>query len=293
MRKFKLTIEEKNALPFVLPGVLVTAFLVLYPLIYVFSTSFREGSMGNGGFAGLANYKKLFQSPQFHEAMNNTVIWMLATVFGAFVIGFILALLINKNGIKNKGLWRSLIFIAWIIPGVVKATAWKWLLSVEGGMVNYILERLGAISEPIKWLSSPRFAMVSVILVQIWATAPYVMLMLTAGLQQIPESLYESAGIDGATVWNKLRYITFPMLKDSCFICILMLFVWAINEFSLIFIMTSGGNRTTTLPLLIFNQFKVLNINVASASAVMQLIITIMFAIIYVKAISKEEKNGQ
>lgn len=293
MKKYKLTTDEKNALPFILPGILVTAFLVLYPVIYIFSTSFRKGSMGNGGFAGLANYSKLFHSPQFHQAMNNTIIWFFATVLGAFTIGFMLALLINRKDIKHKGLWRSLIFIAWVIPGVVKATAWKWLLSVEGGMINYMLMKVGMIAEPVKWLSSPGFAMLSVILVQVWATAPYVMLMLTASLQQIDESLYESAGIDGATKLKKLYYITFPMLKDSCFICILMLFVWAINEFSLIFIMTSGGNGTTTLPLLIYNQFKVLNINVASASAVVQLIITIVFAGIYVKTISKEENNGQ
>ena len=133
-----------------------------------------------------------------------------------------------------KGVFRSLIFVAWIIPGVVKATAWKWLFTTNGGMVNHILLSLGIIDTEIPWLTSPQYAMLSVIIVQVWACAPYVMLMMTAGLQQLPGDLYESAELDGAGWFKKLRYITIPLLKDVSFICILMLLVWAINEFSLI-----------------------------------------------------------
>ena len=131
--------------------------------------------------------------------------------------------------------------------------------------------------------------MLSVIIVQVWACAPYVMLMMTAGLQQLPMDLYESAELDGANWHHKMLHITLPLLKDVSFICILMTLVWAINEFSLIWIMTSGGHNTTTLSLLVYNQFKVLNINSASASAVMQLIITMVFAGLYVKFVIKED----
>ena len=116
----------------------------------------------------------------------------------------------------------------------------------------------------------------------------YVMLMLTAGLQQIPHEIYESADLDGAGVLTKLFRITLPMLKDICFILILMLTVWALNEFSLIWVMTTGGQNTTTLSLLIYNQFKVLNINAASASSIMQLIFTMVFAAIYVRLITRK-----
>lgn len=289
MKKYKLTRDEKKAIPFILPGVAVTALLIIYPLFYIISMSFSENAIGQSGFAGLTNYLRLFKNPMFTSSIWNTLIWTLGTVIPAFLIGFMLALLINRKGMRIKGVFRSLIFVAWIIPGVVKATAWKWLFTTDGGMINHLLISAGLIEDQISWLSSPKYAMLAVVIVQVWACAPYVMLMMTAGLQQLPRDLYESAELDGAGWLKKLWYITLPMLKDVSFICILMLLVWAINEFSLIFIMTSGGQNTTTLSLLVYNQFQVLNINSASASAVMQLLITMVFAALYVKFVIKEE----
>ena len=288
MKKPILTRDEKRAIPFILPGVIVTALLIVYPLIYIFSMSFTDQSAG-GSFSGLRNYMRLFRNPQFIKTVSNTVKWTLCTVVFSFLAGCVYAMLIHRKGIRGKGFWRSTIFIAWIIPGVVKATAWKWLLTTDGGMANHILESFGLIKEPVPWLTSPRFAMISLIIVQVWACAPYVMLMMTAGLQQLPADLYESAELDGAGWFKKTCYITLPLLKDISFICILMLLVWAINEFSLIWIMTSGGQNTTTLSLLVYNQFKVLNLNAASASAVMQLLVTMFFAVLYVKFVVKEE----
>ncbi len=289
MKKYKLTRDEKKAIPFILPGVIVTALLIVYPLFYIISMSFSENAIGQSGFAGLTNYLRLFKNPMFISSIWNTLIWTLGTVIPAFLIGFTLALLINRKGIKIKGVFRSLIFVAWIIPRVVKATAWKWLFTTDGGMINHLLLSTGLVDQQIPWLSNPKYAMLAVIIVQVWACAPYVMLMMTAGLQQLPGDLYESAELDGAGWLKKLWYITLPMLKDVSFICILMLLVWAINEFSLIFIMTSGGQNTTTLSLLVYNQFQVLNINSASASAVMQLLVTMIFAALYVKFVIKEE----
>ena len=289
MKKFYLTRDEKKAIPFILPGIAVTALLIIYPLFYIISMSFSENAIGQSGFAGLTNYLRLFKNPMFTSSIWNTLVWTLGTVIPAFLIGFILALLINRREMRIKGVFRSLIFVAWIIPGVVKATAWKWLFTTDGGMINHLLMSIGVIEKKIAWLSSPQYAMLSVIIVQVWACAPYVMLMMTAGLQQLPRDLYESAELDGAGWFKKLWYITLPMLKDVSFICILMLLVWAINEFSLIFIMTSGGQNTTTLSILVYNQFQVLNINSAAASAVMQLLITMVFAALYVKFVIKEE----
>ena len=275
MKKPILTRDEKRAIPFILPGIIVTALLIVYPLIYIFSMSFTDQS-SVGSFSGLYNYLRLFKNPQFMKTVSNTLKWTLSTVVFSFLLGCAYAMLIHRKGIKGKGFWRSMIFIAWIIPGVV-------------GMANHILESIGLIKEPIPWLTSPQFAMVSLIIVQVWACSPYVMLMMTAGLQQLPADLYESADLDGAGWLKKTCYITFPLLKDISFICILMLLVWAINEFSLIWIMTSGGQNTTTLSLLVYNQFKVLNLNAASASAVMQLLVTMFFAVLYVKFVVKEE----
>ena len=214
MKKFYLTRDEKKAIPFILPGVAVTALLIIYPLFYIISMSFSENAIGQSGFAGLTNYLRLFKNPMFTSSIWNTLVWTLGTVIPAFLIGFILALLINRRGMRIKGVFRSLIFVAWIIPGVVKATAWKWLFTTDGGMINHLLMSIGVIEKEIAWLSSPQYAMLSVIIVQVWACAPYVMLMMTAGLQQLPRDLYESAELDGAGWFKKLWYITLPMLKD-------------------------------------------------------------------------------
>ena len=291
MRKPLLTKDEKRAIPFVLPGVLVTAVLIVYPLFYILTMSFSENSIGQSGFAGFANYIRMFHNPQFSRAVNNTLIWTGYTVVIAFAVGFAMALMINAKGIRLKGLWRSLIFIAWIIPGVVKATAWKWLFTTDGGMVNHLLQSTGLISSSVPWLTSPLWAKTALIVVQIWATAPYVMLMMTAGLQQLPADLYESADLDGASGLQKILHITLPLLKDIGFICLLMLLVWAINEFALIWTMTTGGQNTTTLSLLIYNQFKVLNLNAASASAVMQLIVSMAFAVLYTRLVMREDQE--
>lgn len=288
MKKGILTKDEKKALPFILPGVIVTALLIAYPLFYIIKMSFTDQSAGEV-FVGLHNFYRLFKNPQFKKAMINTLKWTVFTVSFSYLLGTFYAMMINRKNIHFKGFWRSAIFMAWIIPGVVKATAWKWLLTTDGGMANHILKSLGLIRESIPWLTTPKFAMISLIVVQIWACAPYVMLMMTAGLQQLPADLYESADLDGASWWQKTLYITMPLLKDISFICLLMLLVWAINEFSLIWIMTSGGQNTTTLSLLVYNQFKVLNMNAASASAVMQLLFTMIFAILYVKLVVKED----
>lgn len=284
-----LTRDERRAIPFVLPGFIVSAVLIIYPLFYIVSMSFSKNSIGQSGFAGFKNYSKLFLNPQFGKTMINTIEWTVSTVVLSFLIGLILALIINSENVHSKGFWRSMIFIAWIIPGVVKATSWKWLFANDGGMINHILQTLGFIHSPVPWLINSKYSMLSIIIVQVWACSPYIMLMMTAGLQQIPRDIYESANLDGINGFQKIYKITLPMLKDITFISVLLVLIWAINEFSLIWIMTNGGpgGSTTTLSLLVYNQFKVLNLNAASASAVMQLIISMIFAGVYVKFVLK------
>lgn len=283
-----LTQSEKKAIPFVLPGFILTILLIIYPLLYIISMSFSNNNFGEISFNGLNNYISLFKNPQFIKASINTLKFTFGSVISAFSIGLFLALLLTSKRVKRPGLWRSIIFIAWVIPGVVKATAFKWIYQTDGGILNYVLSCLGLINSNIEWLTNSSVAIWSVVIIQIWSTAPYVMLMMTASLQQISLDVYESAEIDGAGPVLKFFKITLPSVKEMCFINILMLFVWAINEFSLIWITTSGGQNTSTLAILVYNQFKVLNINAASASAVMQLLVTMLFASVYIKIIKEK-----
>ena len=280
MKKRWITKDELRVIPFLLPGLIASVALIIYPLMYILQMSFTHNIPGGGGgFAGIDNFTRLIRNPMFSMAFPNTIRFTLVSVGFAFVIGLALALIIQRKGIRFKGLWRSVLFITWIIPGVVKATSWRWLFTTDGGMVNHILMSLNAISDPVPWLTNPRFAMTSIIIVQVWSTAPYVMLLMTAGLQQLPRELFESADIDGANWFQKVTKITLPMLRDITFISILLLVVWAINEFALFMIMTSGGGQgTMTISIMIYNQFRALNLNAASASAVMQLLLTMVFA---------------
>ena len=286
----RLTRDEKRAIPFLLPGLLASALLIIYPLVSIIRMSFMENAFGGGGgFAGFLNFTRLSRNPMFSNALANTFRFTIASVVFSFIIGFGLALLIQRKGVKLKGLWRSLLFITWITPGVVKATSWRWLFATNGGMVNHMLMTAGFIDAPVPWLTNPRFALTSIIIVQVWSSAPYVLLMMTAGLQQLPKDVFESADIDGANWFQKIFRIALPMLKDVSFICLLLLLVWSVNEFALIWIMTSGGQNTMTVSLLIFNQFQALNLNAASASAVVQLLITMMLAGCYVAFITRRE----
>jgi len=285
-----LTRDEKRAIPFLLPGLLASVLLIIYPLVSIIRMSFMENAFGGeGGFAGFQNFLRLSRNPMFSNALVNTFRFTLASVVFSFIIGFGLALIIGRKGIKLKGLWRSLLFITWITPGVVKATSWRWLFATNGGMVNHMLMSIGFIDDPVPWLTNPRFALSSIIIVQVWSAAPYVMLMMTAGLQQLPQDVFESADIDGANWFHKIFRIALPMLKDVSFICLLLLLVWSVNEFALIWIMTSGGQNTMTVSLMIFNQFQALNLNAASASAVVQLLITMLLASAYVAFITRRD----
>jgi ABC-type sugar transport system permease subunit len=285
----KITRNEKKAMPYLLPGLIFTLLAIVYPLAYILIASFCNNKIGDITFSGIKNYEVLFKNPQFKNAAINTLRLTLVVVTFSFTIGLVLAIVINRPRTRLKGLWRSIIFIAWIIPGIVKATAWQWIFQTENGILNHMLMAANIINKPVPWLTHPSYALWSVAVAEIWAFSPFIMVMLSAGLLQIPRDIYESAEIDGANGIVKLFRITIPILKDVCFICVLILFVWTINEFIYIWTMTSGGQNTTTLSILIYNQFKVLNINAASASAIMQLILTMVFAGIYVKVIGKED----
>lgn len=288
----KIKMHQNQGLLFVLPGVLIMAILILYPIVNVFFLSFTDSTTGTRTqFVGIKNFLDVFNSFQFSQTVINTIIWTIATVGISFILGFWAALLINQDFIIGKGVWRSLLLLAWITPGVVKAVVWKWLYSYDFGMINHILSSLHIINEPISWLSNPSLTIWSVIIVQIWSTFPFAMLMLSAGLQTVPKELYEVALLDGAKWFQRIFYIVVPMIKDVIFISLLMLIIWSLNEFTIIWIITQGGpaGSSQTLSLAIYDQFNSFNLNGASATAVIQLLVSLIFAIWYIRRSNKGE----
>ncbi|HLR69358.1 MAG TPA: sugar ABC transporter permease [Virgibacillus sp.] len=288
-RTIQIQAETRRGLAFVAPGLLVTALIILYPIIYIFYLSMTSSESGVNEFVGLSNFADVIQGNHFIQIIKNTIIWTFGTVSIAFILGMILSLLLNQKFIKFKGFWTTVLLLSWITPGVVKAIVWKWLYSYDFGMLNHMLLSVGVINEPVSWLMNSNIALGSVMLVQIWETFPFAMLMIYAGLQAIPNDLFEVADLEGANKIQKFIYVILPSLKDVTFISLLILIIWSLNGFVLIWLLTEGGpaGSTQILALSIYDDFRSFNITAASATAILQLGVSLIFATWYIKKLNK------
>jgi len=268
-----------------LPAAALTAGLTAIPII---STIVRTIADGGSGLA------RLFAIPNFWQVMLNTVIWTIVSVLGAVIIGYIGALLLQAKALRLTGLWRSLIMIPWIIPGVVGATVWRWSLSSDYGILNQWLLDLGVIPEPVQWLSNPDVVLYAVAVVQVWVTAPFAVLMVSAALAGIPTERYEAARLDGASAPKILWYIVVPSIRATTGIVVLTLAIWALNSFTIIWVMTSGGpaGSSTILPILLYQAFQNGDQSLTAAVAVLQLAICVLFALVYVRTMTDLEEQS-
>jgi multiple sugar transport system permease protein len=176
--------------------------------------------------------------------------------------------------------------IPWIIPGVVGATVWRWTLSTDYGILNQSLLDLGLIGEPIRWLSNPTVVLWAVALVQIWVTAPFVMLLVSAALSGIPEERFEAARLDGAGGLAILWYIILPAIRTTTGIAALTLAIWALNSFTIIWVTTSGGpaGASTILPILLYRAFQDGDQALVSAVAIVQVVIGAGLAVLFARS---------
>jgi len=288
MRGRVLDKDERFGYGVVAPAVVLMAILIVYPIVDVLVRSFRDPD--TNGFAGFGNYVDILNASGFGQTIWNTLVWTIGTVLLSFVIGFGAALLIHQQFVRLKNVWITLLMLSWIMPGVVKATAWKWMYSYDFGIWNEILQRLGIVNEPVGWLMNAGLALLAVMIVQVWSSFPFVMLMIYAGLQTVPKELLEAAELDGATGSRKLFRVVLPLLKDVAFIAMLIVITWSINEFATIWIITQGGpaGSTQVLSLSIYEHFQSFELSAAAATAVLQLIVSLVFAVWYVRKTAKE-----
>lgn len=259
-----------------LPAAILTAILLVIPIV---STIVRVVADGGSGLA------RLFDLPNISKVMINTVVWTLASVIGALLIGYVGALVLQSRRLRFVGLWRGLVMVPWIIPGVVGATIWRWALSTDYGILNQTLLDLGVIEAPIRWLSNPDVVLFAVSLIQIWVTAPFVMLMVSAALTGVPEERYEAARLDGAGGAAILWHITLPAIRTTTGICVLTLAIWALNSFTIIWVTTSGGpaGASTILPILLYQAFQNGDQALVTAVAFVQIIIGGVLAVLFAR----------
>jgi multiple sugar transport system permease protein len=277
------------------PALIIFLMVVFIPAVNAILMSFQSYDLRRPskiGFVGLDNYIAIFNDPLFWQSLWKTFLWVTFGVGFQFILGFGLALLLNKK-FFGRGVVRSVSLIPWVTPGVLIGLMWRWIYDGNYGVLNDIFLKFGIIREKIPFLAQQATAFPSVIVTIIWQGIPFFALMLLAGLQGIPNELYDAADVDGANGFQKLFRITIPMLKNTIYVSTLLRVIWVANSVDVIFNMTGGGPAysTQTLSVYVFNKGNALNLGYASTMSIMLTLILLTVAILYLKNIfSSEEK---
>ncbi len=280
-----------KALPYMMiaPAMIICAVFMIYPIIYMVYLSFFKWNMiGDMKFIGIENYISAFTDSEFIQVLFNTCQFTLWTVAGFIVFGLLLALYLNKNTRINR-IMQSVVFIPYIVPLVSIAFIWMWIMDSEVGLLNYILNLLGI--DSVKWLSDPKVAMYSLVIVNIWKGTGYYALIFLSALQGIPAYLYEAAELDKANKWTVFFRITLPMLSPTLFFLVLTGTIASFKVFETINIMTQGGplNSTNTLVYYIYEYgFSFYKIGYASAVGVVLMVIVGLLTMVYFGLLQKK-----
>ena len=278
------------------PTGLLLALFIYFPVVQGIASAFRRYSLldvSKTGFNGLDNFTAIITNPniKFAQILWNTAVWIIASLAGQFILGFALALLLQKP-FKGRGVYTGFVFYTWALSGFAIGLVWSWLFNGQFGIINDIFFRLGFIKEPIGFLSVPRYAKVSVVIANIWYGIPFFAIMLLAALQSIPKELYESAEIDGAGRTRRLFCVTIPYIQSTITSTVLLRFMWIMNFPDIIYGMTGGGpaNATNILATEMINKITVAY-NFGEGSAVGFIIIAILFvfAFFYLRIVSRKE----
>lgn len=269
---------------FIAPASLTILLLVVYPILYGIYISFFDTNLVNKwNFVGLKYYIQALTDAPFLHSLWKTMIFTVTVVAGHFVLGFLFASVLNMD-IRMRTLFRGILILPWLFPDVVIAYLFKWILNTQGGIFNELLMHFGLIGEPAGWLSTSKTAFLCVILVSIWKGYPLVMVQILAGIQTISADMYEAADIDGANFWNKFCYITLPALKPILTTILILDTVWVFKQFTLIWLMTSGGPGSTTMVSAIEiykNAFTYFKYGFASAQSVYILIVCYLIGVVF------------
>ena len=229
----------------------VTAYLLLfyaYPLYRNLDLSLRNYTVytfvhGGAPFTGLANYRAIIADPTFAPALIHTLVFTGVSLAFQFVIGLALALFFTQH-FRLSGVLRALFLVPWLLPLIVSASTWSWMLDSNSGIVNAALHAIGV--GPVNWLTSPSWALPSVIIANIWIGVPFNLVLLHSGLQGIPGELYEAAALDGATEWQKFRHVTLPLLTPIIAVVMTFSVLFTFTDFQLIYVLTRGGPLNAT-----------------------------------------------
>jgi multiple sugar transport system permease protein len=285
-------VRSNTGLVFALPALIVLFMLIAYPVFY---TGLLSVTNDQGQFTGLQNFSDVLRPRVTTQALWNTLWWVVGSIVFQVLLGVAAAILLNQN-FAGRALVRSIALIPWLIPGIVAATTWAWMFHTEFGIINYMLTSTGALDESVGWLTRSNTVMPAMIAINVWKLFPFVAIMVLAGLQSIPQELYEAARMDGANYWEEVRHVMLPQIRPVISAVTLLLVIWALNAITIIYAITKGGpaNRTVITPIQIFRlAFENVEFNQAAALSVMFFGVVMVIVLAYIKVFASQPGDSQ
>ncbi|WP_372663381.1 carbohydrate ABC transporter permease [Cohnella sp.] len=285
---------------FILSGLIPALLLVLgftyFPFLRGILMAFQEYKLfdlRNVHFVGFDNFTAAFKDPKFLMALQNSAYWVFFSLVLQFLLGLTLALLLKKQ-FKGRGIYQGLVFYSWALSGFLIGMIWKWMFNSQIGVINDLLLRLGIIHERIGFLSDPKWAMISVIIANVWYGIAFFAIMLLAALQSVPSELYEAADMDGASGIRKLWNVTLPYIMPTIIATTLLRAIWIFNDPTIIYGLTNGGPAGSTHILSSLMLDKIIysgDYGAASAIGIIMIIILLLYTIFFL-SVTKAEKAG-
>ncbi len=270
----------------ILPALLFMLVFAVYPLILVIVFAFSKVNVIGkiSGFNGFDNFEVL-QDERFHNALGNSLTWTLVAVGAGTIIAFFYALMLNES-FAGRGIFRTLLFVPWAVSLAISSMIWVWIYDDQWGVFTSSLKAIGILDRDVAWLGGGATAFPAVIAVAVWASLPFVSVIILAGLQGIPPALYDAANVDGAGAFQRLRYITLPLITPVLAVGVVLNTIGMFNSFPIVWIMTKGGPgfKTEIIPTFLYRQaFSALNTGGAAAVSLVTLVLLLAFSVVYAR----------
>ena len=276
------------------PAALLVASVIVVPLLYAGLLSLHQVAANPRApsvFVGLDNYLTILRTPAFGSATLNTVYFAVVSLTLQIPLGLSIALLLNLN-FPGRNVVRAVILIPWAIPTIVNGALWKWIYDASYGALNGILMQFGLIDKPVVWLGTPFGAMNMVILADTWKVLPFYVIIFLAGLQTIPDELFDAATVDGATALQKLRYIILPFVRPFLLVILILRTMETFRVFDIIFTLSGGGpgGGTTVIAFYAYQiTFQSLKFGAGAALAFIIAGVTLVISLVYIRVLRPEE----
>ena len=233
----------------VLPALALTGVLVVYPIIVGLSTSVHEATPTLGTpspFVGLENYREVLEQPSVGDSTVQTIFYVLTALVLEIGLGLAIAVLLHRT-FRGRGIVLAILILPWALPSVVSGVLWRRIFDPDTGLLNSVLVQTGIIDQPHVWLADQGWATLFITLVHVWGVLPLVTLVFIAGLQAIPDEVYSASAVDGASPWRQFRHITFPLLRPSLLVALVVGTVNAINIFDEIYVLNGTALNTRSI----------------------------------------------